>query len=709
MFLRSLNEFRELAIYFNRNGEYPYEAEFNEIFDDLNRNSKVNTPIIFPTYDDFSPSMQEFAKYWIKLFRNGANLGDIHLTGEHLFYLNCAWITRNNKDDRGKASRGGGFPDFWDEDYKYLWTCQIASEGIDSDKWNDVKKHCDFNLIETPDNLNGGKDVLYGKPRGVGASWKGGNYANYNMFLVPESKTFILADKKEYLEKDGLYSKFDTLRSHIVKHCWWLKKGFIKESLSDMHYKTGNKFKIGGNYSENGFLSEVIGVTIDGDPDKARGKRGNILFEEFGSFPLIDEVWLKTEASVNEYGTVYGQRRGFGTGGDTGSGLAALEKMFFNPKDYRLIEFKNIYEEVGDVTSFFTPAYRNITHKDAFGNSDEEKGKAWLEKEETKKREGNDPTDLTRFKAEFCSKPSDMFKNAGVNILPVELIDEQLKFLEKTNYDRKCCTYGTLENSNANIIFSPKNILPYEEFPAKSVHDKTGCIAIYKKPYVLNGLIPKNLYIIAVDGYTQNESTGDSVGSATVYEQPNKYTDYKGDMEVAWYDARPEGFDGLETFAKNIFYLAELYNAQVMIENDQVGELVTYAKKHKDSKGKRLTIYLAEQPNLKFEEKIEMKKSMNRTFGINMTESRKAFGLKYLQQWLLTPRGVNLDGKVILNLHHVMNRGALAEMKKYHGQNADRLSSRIVGMYHLRENEHKIITASRGSSINRMISDIRMY
>ena len=297
--------FSELSDEYKKlDSNYPYYKDYEKIFLSLNRNKKRNEKIEFPIYEMFSYEMQDFCNYWIDKLVNGMSVGGKMITGEHLFYLNCINIDVTKEfDNKITKSRKSGyrttdFPDFWDEDFKYFWTCEIAKYGIQGcgiESYNDFcNKHFDLGLINEVDNLSGGLNHLWLKPRGVGASWKGGAKANHNLFLKPDSKTFIFAEKEQYLgNKDGFFTKFNYIRSFIQSKCWFLRKDFITEKNSDYLFQTGYKEIISGGTLNKGFNSLVAGIVIDGDSDKGRGKRGDAIFEEFGSFPTVNQVWNK--------------------------------------------------------------------------------------------------------------------------------------------------------------------------------------------------------------------------------------------------------------------------------------------------------------------------------------------------------------------------------------------------------------------------------
>jgi len=113
-----------------------------------------------------------------------------------------------------------------------------------------------------------------------------------------------------------------------------------------------------GNEIEVGYKSEIIGVTLKDNPDIVRGKRGKlILFEEAGSFSELGAAWSIARPSVEQGTVTFGLMLAFGTGGDVGSNFATLKDMFYNPKGYNCLEFKNIWDEnvTNQSCGFFCP------------------------------------------------------------------------------------------------------------------------------------------------------------------------------------------------------------------------------------------------------------------------------------------------------------------------------------------------------------------
>lgn len=703
--------YSELATEFKKNGnKYPYYDEYMDIFTELNRNKKRHEKIQFPIFDDMSHNAQKFANHWLDIFRDGMSVGGVPITGEHAVYLNAVNIevTTSYEQNIVGAKRTTGyrepdFPKFWDEDFRYFWTCEIAKHGVSSIEayLAFIEKVGDIGLIVDEENLRGGLNHMWLKPRGVGASWKGANKANYNQYLRPGSKTFIFAHSEQFLGgKDGFFNKFVAVRNFIQTHCWFLRKEFKTEAESKYIYESGYKELVAGSNIDKGFKSLVAGIITNGDEEKGRGKRGDAIFEEFGSFPHVDKVWNKYEESAIEYGVVHGQARGFGTGGDkkgTVEGYEALQKMFFDPRAYNCVRFKDISEieklilEVkdhiydGKGQSMFTPAFRNITDVDFNGNSIVEVGKAKLDARRVDWKAANDPALFIEKCAELPYIPRESFGAIGENIFPIELLRNQLDYLTTTNIDRQLVSYGELEKTSSGIRFklNPERH-PYEAYPYTGV-GKDSCVCMFQKPFKIRGKVPRDMYRIVVDPY-QNDDGGPSVGAIYVIENVNRYTSYKGDVIVAWYVGRPKDDAEQTEFCNILFGLAEMYGCKIGLETGAESAVVSHAKNRKnlDSKGRKLTRYLEAEFQMAHNVQLISKRKNSKEFGMHVTPERRRKGMVYLKDWLLRPRGMN-GLKVLRNIDFIFDRGLLKELIEYKGKNADRLSAKIVSAYYEKE------------------------
>jgi len=699
--------------------------------DTLNAIGFVNTQVFRPAasyfdkygrYDDGVFGTYENDDYWTEEHKRcleGFSSGGIRISGYHYFYLNYCRIQIVEKKERpwdntygevhqtkAKKARKVGkrteeFPAFWDEDFAYFTTLDIAENGIAYEVWQNLPIHLSIN----PNFLSGGHHLMYLKPRGVGASWKAGGCAARNFCLMRDSKSYMIANEKEFLTKDGVLNKFLSIKDWLIKpngllgYSDDLERNFfnaegigkvseVKKDSTEMHYRAS--VVIDG--VEQGFMSEVFGVSLNNNWQKARGKRGQlILWEEMGKFPNADLAWEVARPSVEEGDTNFGTMIGFGTGGTKDANFEALKNIFFDPEQYNVIAFDNVWDDgaTNTLCGFFTPAYRDVAFKDSNGNSNEDLGRAYYDSERELAKKAKDPTLLPRKKAEKPYNPREAVLQAGNNLFMSDTLIRHRDNVRAHRWYETQCAKGILERDGATLKFKVKDsLIPIHEYPHKNKYaDLDGAVLIYQEPYKRDGVIPKDLYKICVDTYRHDQTSGDSIGSIYVIKQLNNFTEDGGDVIVACYNARPAE---QEDFNKILFLLAEYYDAEIAFENDEPGDVVGYAKRHKKLQ------MLADEFELAFDEDIKTSVKSKRSFGMHMGSGkenrRKNQGDLFIKRWLYTIRYTRANGENVLNLHTIKDLGLLEEFCSYNPDgNFDRISAFRIGMYHQRELEYNEI------------------
>lgn len=650
--LVNTQEFRREAIYFQKHGQYDCGIE----------------------------DTIHYIDYWNEQYErciNGYKVGDTYITGYHYFYLNF-WQIMLVKKRKG---------------YKY----QIDLEGTDNrrvqgDRIKDFPRffELDYNFflaVEKAERV--GKHILWLKARGCGASYKAGSMLGRNFFLVPYSKNFALANNRDYLDKDGILTKFvlgkEFVNSNIAA---FAKRSDFKNSTTDMHWRASTDIPGEG---EQGFMSEVIGVSLNNDWQKARGKRGKlVLFEEFGKFPNGDKAWMANRDGSEEGDITAGFQLGFGTGGTEDADFKAMETMFYEPDAYNVLPFENVWDEglEGTTCGLFTPAYNNIAFVDENGNCLVDKARAHYDKSRQDAKKSPDPMALVQTIAENPYNPQEAILDTSDNKLPsAEAKSWRLKLIANGLHNIGVC--GELENTGDGIKFKPSTKHPpIHHYPHTKREDLSGCIVQYQAPARVDGVIPDNLYIISNDPYGQDQSVDmKSIGATYVYMNPNNVVPGgdKGDRIVATYFGRPATQDD---YNKNLYLLAQYYNAKIGFENDR-GDVIGYGKRF------NLLEWLEEEFELAYDEQIATKHRI-RKFGMHMgsgkEDKRKMQGLIYLNDWLLTPRGKDENGNPILNMHTIYCPVTLQEIEKFRVDgNYDRVIALVILMYYRNELFYKDI------------------
>lgn len=654
--------FREAALYFQKHGMY---------------NDGV--------YDSY-----EYHEYWDQeMYRclNGFEVGGMKITGYHYYYLNYCpiWLTRVNEHqlygevfkDRKRGTRVFDFPDFWDVDFEFFNEFDLA--------------------------IANGQHFIWLKPRGVGASYKGSSILGRNYNLIPGSKGYLLAQTKEFLTGDGLFTKFLGNRAFINRPhpeedryiTAFGRPSDFKKDQNNMHFRASTNV----DGEERGYMSEVMGITFnDGDIQKHRGKRGLIIeIEEMGALGSAETIFNVARSSVEEGDVVYGTILGFGTGGTEAADFGAMEKMFYNAEAYNIRCFDNKWDEgmAGTKCAYFTPSYRNIKFKDEKGNSNEVTAKAFRDKERIMAAKSPDANAIIQEKSEHPYCPQEAILKNKYSVLPA---NEALEWYHKVLASglHKIGINGRLENINGKIEFRPddklKAILTY---PHNIKDDLTGCVVQYYSPFKLNGKVPDNLYIIAHDPYAFDQSTdSESLGAAYVYMQPNNFAGAGfGDRIVATYFGRPKTLDD---YNRQLFYLARFYNAKIGFENDR-GDVIGFAKRF------QMLEWLSEEFELAFDADIP-KSKVRRQFGMHIGSGKENIrmhkGNKYLADWLITERGKDSEGNSRMNIQTIYCPATLKEISMYRsdGGNFDRISALRILAYYRQELVYKDQKPDAGST-----------
>jgi hypothetical protein len=642
----------------------------------------------YNTYCAAPPGTHEYKQFWDEEVRRcleGYSVGGEEITGYHYFYLNYCPILRTELDSfeiTGQRKSGRkilDFPAFWDGDMRY------------------------FKFIDKA--IQDGKHAVVLKARGKGYSYKGAAMCDRNFFLKRKSKNFVLASEKEFLIKDGFLTKTWDFMSFINDNTAWTKRR--QKVDRDMHKRASYIEYTNGTEIEKGYMSEIMGVTLKDDPEKARGKRGELVFfEEAGKFPDLLEAWTVSRPSVEDGKITVGTLIAFGTGGSEGSDFAGLRELFYSPEAYNIYTHENIWDEGAQGTrcGYFVPAYENATgFMDSDGNSDEAQAKGFYNEERANiRKEAKDPTQIDRFVAEAPFTPREAMLSIGANNLPVAELQAWQNYLYSHPHLINIGVSGKLLRIPEGIKFLPDDTCkPIYNYPHNPKEDNSGCIVQYQAPYrdPDSNRVPAHLYIICHDPYAQDATTGViSLGSAWVIKRTNNLSQ-PDDMIVASYVGRPHTTD---EYNENLFKLAEYYNAKVAFENDR-GDVIGYAKRT------RKLHLLEEEFEMEYNSNLP-KSSVKRGYGMHMTAQRKSQGELYLRDWLKIPRGKTVNGEYKLNMHLIYDPALLEELIKFNREgNFDRVMSLMVGMYYLKEIEFKQLNVKKPPEKNGFFDDLNKF
>tara|TARA_B100001094_G_scaffold80468_1_gene76694 strand:+ start:3153 stop:5117 length:1965 start_codon:yes stop_codon:yes gene_type:complete len=605
------------------------------------------------------PGTKDYYEYWDEQRHKcvyGYTVDDVTITGNHYFYLNFCPIDRSVEeilpDGTVLAKRERTFPAFYDGDFKY------------------------FTAVDTCRKSNRHMTVL--KARRKGYSYKAAAMLARNYFLIRNSKNYVFAGQKEYLIGDGLLSKAWEILSFVDNNTAWTQPRLKDREMNKM---SGYKKNVNGADVELGMKSMIMGVSLKDNPDKVRGKAGELIFfEEAGAFPGLLKAWEVAMPTMRQGANTLGTMIAFGTGGTEGADFEGMEELFYNPDSYDCLAFENVWDAGarGTYCGHFVPIYENLEgFIDKDGNSNMDKAVAFEEENRIKKKGTNDPKALDQYIAEHPMNPREATLQISANLFDIASLQEHYNNVKVNKLDRVGTSGKLYFGKDNKIEFRlDGDAKPIMRYPHRKEDDLDGAIVIYESPYKNEKQqVPVNLYIICHDPYGQNQSAdSSSLGSCYVLKRVNNIS-RPDDMIVASYVGRPHSQD---EYNRNMFMLADYYNAKIGFENDR-GEVIAYARRHRKLHKLQEEFEMLDKKDLR-------SKTVKRQYGMHTTEARKRQGELYIRDWLNTVRSTNEDGSQILNMHKIYDLALLQELIKFnHMGNFDRVMSLMVGMYHTRE------------------------
>lgn len=667
--LKDMDFFRQRAIYFQKYGTY------TKLVPSSNPNS-------------------EYRKFWKEEARR-CREGLVRSDGEwippdYYFYLNYAPILQNIiVPGTRRMKRVRDFPLVYDGDYLF------------------------FHYFHRARQLGRHINVL--KKRGSGFSYKTAASTS-RVFILGESeeestdmKVFFFAIDTEYLIKDGVLNKFIDITDWCADTTPWPHIRDLKDSLASMQWKMGYKDK--DSSTARGVKNEVIGVTLKGDPERGRGKRGSrIYWEEAGTNKNLLRSWNIARASVEEDGYAYGNMISFGTGGSDVEDFLGMQELFYNPEGYNILGLPNVYDRNSNPdkkSSFFFGDYLNRKGRfDKDGNSDVIGALIDYLGEYLKiKYNSTDPNTIIQFMAEHPIYPQDAIMRREGSVFPVVDIKDYLAEITMDYQHFVSAHYvGDLAfTGDGGVKFKlDLNKEPIREFPLENKSLAHGAIEIFEHPARdSEGKVFRDRYIGGVDPIDYDaEYDNNSLGSVFIF-------DLWTDRIVAEYTGRPRFAD---QFYEVCLKLAMYYNAVLNYESNLKGLFPYFNNRNALS-------YLCEVPSILLDkELIRGNLYGNRSFGTRTNNHINALARKWQADWLMSPAynpvlDVDTEGGeekkeiVQLNLHKVRSIAYLRELIAWRPDlNTDRISAMNMVMI-LRKERFKYIDTVRENKRREIYED----
>jgi len=632
----------------------------------------------FKKYTNHTPNdhpNSQYMKFWMEEARRckeGYHTGWDYIPGYFYWYLNYSpiFIVEAGEEivdgTRVQGKRFQDFPKFWDSDYYYYHYLDEAEKA--------------------------GKHASVLKTRGRGYSFKGGSMLTRNYFLIPGSKSYAMAGEKEYLINDGLLTKAWDIMDFVDTYTPWAKRRQFKNTV--MHKKASYEKTSQGVKIEMGYKSEIIGVSLKDNPDKARGKRGKlILWEESGSFPHLLKAWQIARPSMEQGKITFGMMIAFGTGGEEDSSFEALEELFYYPKAYNILDKPNTWDKgrEGTTCGFFIPVTANYEGcYDKQGNSNHEKAQEWEEQERTTiKEQSSNTAAYTQYVAENPFNPQEAVMRATGTIFPVQDLRYHLGELEanKKKYIDTAWIGKLGIDSETGVIdwkIDPR-ARAINTFPLRDTKQIEGAIVIYEMPYRDGeGQIPFGMYISGTDPYDHDESGTDSLGSTFIMNVLNERI-------VAEYTGRPKT---AEQYYENVRRLLKYYRATCNYENNLKG-MFTYFKNKNDLH------LLSDTPEVLVDREVMSASMANRKKGTPGTQQINKWGRELIKSWLITPTPSDPN---LLNLHKVRSIALIKELMYWNKDgNFDRVSA--LGMLMILKQERAKVIVDKEKKVKTLSED----
>jgi len=588
----------------------------------------------------------------------------VHISPILYFHLNYKQLPIIQKLGQRRSRRITTFPRFWPIHHFFLKDYETA--------------------------VNNGFNLCVLKPRGTGWSELMSTVAAWYYTFQTEDPVFFFAANDAFLVKSGILSKaWDNLNflnsetERAFKHLRQQKDQNYHKIASYWDRDKQNFVRTGG---------EIIGRVVD-KPDKVRGARGYVFFEEGGSFPKLISSWMTCWALVEQGGTSFANMVVWGTGGEQGPGIQGLEEIFSNPEPYNCLPFDNCWDEAPSDRDhgFFFPVWAVMDRfMDKWGNTDYKKAYDYqMEQRQIKMKRS--PHLYDKYIAEYPMTYQEALMRLANNPFPVSELQAQLRKVDSSQDIKGVLKTGENIIKDGNVTFRLRNdVMPIDRYPHNRELGVEGCLTVLESPLKLDdGRIPSGLYTIVADCFyvdTDQATEWESLGTFYVYKHKNNLFPTEDDMLVAWYSGRPAT---VKEFYRRLFLAARYYNAKVQTEIKGGGQgALDYAKEN------GLIEYCGERPSIFYKDK-DFNKTSVRQYFIRMEEDDKRRYLQMLADWLRNERALKVEGdktRYVLNLDKIYDRALLEELIKFNYEgNFDRISSLLVLMAVKQEMDAQII------------------
>jgi len=624
-------------------------------------------------YTTALPNTTEYYQFW-KEERNRCLNGyepivdgepcGVRISGEHYFYLNYTLIDKYKKLESGEETKQLDFPDFTSMDY--YWFLELEKNE------NPTKFGYDSSMK---------RGMIATKARRKGWSFKNAAGVAWKYSFFKKSYCIIASFGKEYAE--ATFKMTQTMLNFLDEHTEFRQPRLVNKRDE---VEAGWVEKIGGYEIKKGSRAVIKLMTFKDSGFKSAGKScTRMIFEEAGLFDNLIKAYNISEPLFREGNRMIGIPLIYGTGGDMNKHTQDFAQMFYNPEDYGLASYENIYDDniVGKCGYFidemwFRPG-KLVLNKEVIcdkmvddnGNPIRWAAEADVDKERARKLNKNRKTYMDEV-TQRCKTPGEAFIIADSNIFPTAELNHRIGQLKSDDYYKISGNTGNLIFTDSGVEFAPDLTQEaLQVYPLRAGEDRTGSIIIYEDPKKdEDGVIPKGLYIIGHDPFAVDSDEAESL-SATYVLKTSRYPHLGYDQIVAAYVGRPYGANSMQKVNVILEKLSMYYgNAPIMFENDRGSVLEYFTKRRK-------LYLLADEPGTVNTKSIDKRYRTSRLKGSSMgSVAKKQQGELYTFDWLLVERGAKPDGTKIRNLDMIPDLGLLEELVRYNRDgNFDRVSA----------------------------------
>ena len=598
-----------------------------------------------------------------------------YITGDMYFYLNyCPIVLTKKIKGTDTGYRTMGFPEFW-EGVLWRYTGWQLARTL-GQHFGEISARGKSKSYTLASKLT--KIFVVGEKHDDDAS---------NPLEKDNERGVVMAYQKEFLTKDGTLNKFEDMFDFLATNTQFPRKTLTR-SLGTMDWVMGYIDLNTG--AKKGTGNEIMGVAIKDDPNKARGKRAQLIgLEEFGSFPNVAEVIKTAEPSVKEGDLTFGLMVAIGTGGSEGNDFSGALDMIYHPSGSHFLSFENVWDKAAQSrgTSIFCfPAYVNrlgCYNKDGISNVTLALFQICWERY-IAKYENPDPMALTRTKAENPITLQDAIMKRDGTKFPVAQISERIQEIDlNPNFYDKILSGKLIQRSNGEVEFEPTGDKPIHKFPTKD-NKIAGAIEIKELPKKnREGKVYAGRYIGGLDPIDDDNANTMSLVSCFIL-------DLWTDEIVAEWTGR---LNNAEDCYEVVRLLAKFYNAKIMYEQNKKG-FYSYLKMMN-------SLYLlAETPQfIKDKEDSRVEKIGNKMYGINATNPINNYGRDRLKDFMLKPKEVTkiVDGQEqVVTIPNVMTWWNRALLEEARGWNPDGNFDRISAMGMLMLYREEVLVLNHG-------------